>query len=228
MRQLVLQLTAPPAPTLDSFVPGRNEELIAVLREMATGTSTEHFLYLWGSEGCGKSHLIAAASAALVSTRRPVFLVTGEQDLLRLPADISGTALAVDDVHRLSDRGAAALFNRYNAQRENGGVLLATGDAPPTRLRLRADLVTRLGWGLVYQVHSLSDENKATALAEHARKRAFPLAEDVIDYVLTRQQRDLPYLMALIDALDRYSLETKRAVTVPLVRELLAQTGDSH
>jgi DnaA family protein len=43
----------------------------------------------------------------------------------------------------------------------------------------------------------------------------------VCDFLLTRAQRDLPTLLATVDALDRYSLETKRPVTVPLVRELL-------
>jgi DnaA-homolog protein len=43
----------------------------------------------------------------------------------------------------------------------------------------------------------------------------------VVDYLLSRQSRDLTHLVSLLDGLDRYSLETKRPVTVPLARELL-------
>ena len=40
---------------------------------------------------------------------------------------------------------------------------------------------------------------------------------------MTRHYRDMPSLMALLDALDTYSLERKRAVTLPLLREMFAE-----
>jgi len=95
------------------------------------------------------------------------------------------------------------------------------------QLALRADLVTRLGWGLVYHVHALADEEKARALVEHAGARGFRLPPDVCEFLLTRVRRDMPALLALLEALDRYSLETRRPVTVPLVRELLAGGRDA-
>ena len=60
------------------------------------------------------------------------------------------------------------------------------------------------------------------ALKEHARARGFSLKHEVIDYLLKRQSRDLAGLIGILDALDRYSLENKRTVTIPLVRELLS------
>ncbi|MGH8622677.1 MAG: HdaA/DnaA family protein, partial [Burkholderiales bacterium] len=69
------------------------------------------------------------------------------------------------------------------------------------------------------------DENKAQALADHAASRGFRLAPEVSDFLLTRSRRDLPTLLATLDALDRYSLETRRPVTVPLARELLHAAG---
>jgi DnaA family protein len=122
---------------------------------------------------------------------------------------------------RLDDEGQVAVFDLYNALREHGGVVLASAGEPPAQLKLREDLATRLAWGLVYQVHALTDENKAQALAERAASRGFQLAPEVSDYLLTRARRDLPTLLATLDALDRYSLETRRPVTVPLARELL-------
>jgi DnaA family protein len=129
--------------------------------------------------------------------------------------------VALDDVERLDDSGQAAAFDLYNALRERGGVLLAAAAVPPAQLPLRADLATRLAWGLTYQVHALSDEAKAQALADRAASRGFRLAPEVSEFLLTRASRDLPALLATLDALDRYSLETRRPVTVPLARELL-------
>jgi DnaA family protein len=221
MRQLALELAAPPAPSLDNFIAGRNGELLAALRALAAAAPGERFIYFWGPRGCGKSHLITAAAGALHAAGRSIACIGSETRLLAADDD-SPAGLAVDDVHLLSAAGQAELFKRYNRVRERAGVLLASGDAPPAGLKLRADLVTRLGWGLVYQLYALSDGEKAAALAEHARSRGLPVPAEVIDYVLARQRRDLPHLMALLDALDRYSMENKRAITVPLVRELLA------
>lgn len=133
--------------------------------------------------------------------------------------------VAVDDVDRLDGSGQIALFNLYNAMRDRGGTLIASGNAPPAQLPLRKDLVTRLGWGLVYRVQALSDEEKAEALAERAGALGFPLPRAVGDYLLARVRRDLPSLLAMLDGLDRYSRETKRAVTVPLVREFIRAVG---
>ncbi len=220
MRQLALELASPPDPSLDNFVAGRNGELLGALRRLVQSGEGERFVYFWGPAGCGKSHLIAATSAALNAAGRPIYSIDSEA-LLVAGDRVPGAGLAIDDVHLLSEAGQAELFKRYNYVRERSGVLLASGDAPPAGLRLRADVVTRLGWGLVYQVHPLADEEKAAALYAHALSRGLPISPDVIAYVLARQRRDLPHLVAVLDALNRYSLENKRAITLPLVRELL-------
>ena len=54
MKQLVLEIARPPAPTLDNFVPGRNEELVAALYATAHGASSEQFIYMWGAPGSGQ------------------------------------------------------------------------------------------------------------------------------------------------------------------------------
>jgi DnaA family protein len=86
---------------------------------------------------------------------------------------------------------------------------------------LRDDVRTRLGAGLVFQLRLLSDEEKAEALSGHASGRGFTLPTELIQYLLHHGRRDLPSLMAVVDALDEYSLQTKRPVTLPLLREVL-------
>lgn len=215
MRQLALDLIAPPVPAFDNFVAGRNAEAIAHLRAAADG-SGERFVYVWGEAGCGRTHLLQAAAAAAPSA---AYVACAEDSVF----DGDAPLFAADDVERLGAQAQVALFHRYNALREAGGGLIASGSVPPVQLALRADLVTRLGWGLVVQVHALSDEEKAQALAQHARARGFTLPREVTAYLLTHAPRDMRALFETLDALDRYALETKRAITVPLLRDYSAK-----
>jgi DnaA family protein len=86
---------------------------------------------------------------------------------------------------------------------------------------LRDDLATRLAWGLVYQLHPLNDAEKSLALKNHAKERGIRLPNEVVDYCLRYLRRDLSTLMATLDALDEWSLTTKKPVTVPMLRQLL-------
>jgi DnaA family protein len=194
-RQLALPISPPPEPTLENFVPGANAELLARLRALAAGELAESVLYLWGEPGSGRSHLLAASA-------RPGLVVA-------------------DDVERLDDEGQIALFNAINAARDAGGTVLAAGNAPPAQLALREDLKSRLAWGLVYQVKPLTDAEKALTLHGEAARRGLRLSDEVVWYLLTHVRRDLRSLIALLDRIDRASLEQRRAVTLPLVRELI-------
>ena len=201
MKQLLLDIQPAPAPTLENFVAGRNEEALHSLYRAATGTGESRFIYLWGAAGSGKTHLLRAC--AELARQHDIRLVTA------------------DDVQRLADAAQIALFNTYNRLRESGGTLVASGEAAPMQMGLRDDLATRLSWGLVYQLHPLSDEEKAQALRNHAAARGMRLPEEVLEYCLRHLRRDLPTLMATLDALDKWSLTAKRPVTLPLLRQLL-------
>jgi DnaA family protein len=130
--------------------------------------------------------------------------------------------VAVDDAEVLDDAAQIALFELYNRMREQGGLLLVSGTQAPAHLGLRDDLRTRLGWGLVYQVHALSDEEKAEALRQHAGARGFELPHEVTQYLLRHGRRDLPSLLQVLDALDEHCLRLKRVATVPLLKEVMA------
>ena len=195
MKQLALAISPPPQPTLDNFVPGANAELLARLRELRSGSFRESVLYLWGETGSGKSHLLRACAAPN----------------------------AVDDVEALDEASQIGLFNAINEARQSGGTVLAAGNAPPAQLPLREDLKSRLAWGLVYQVKTLTDDERSAYLRAEAARRGMPLPDEVIAYLLARMRRDLRSLAAILDRLDRFSLETKRPITLPLVREALKE-----
>jgi len=129
--------------------------------------------------------------------------------------------VAVDDVEMLDEAGQISLFTLYNRQRETGGMLLVSGSAAPLHLTLRDDLRTRLGWGLVYQVQPLSDEEKTLALHQHAEARGFILPQEVTQYLLRHGRRDLPALLGVLDALDDHCLRLKRGASVPILKEVM-------
>ncbi|SDI09413.1 DnaA regulatory inactivator Hda [Nitrosomonas sp. Nm132] len=224
MKQLLLDIAPPRPPTLENFIPGRNLELLQTLRKAVTNTNQnpERFIYVWGSAGCGKSHLLQAVAETFVQQQLTAIYVSCEiNSEFAFDAD-SIDCVTIDNVERLGSVAQVRLFNFYNQVREEGNALfLVSGEVPPAQLTLRQDLVTRLGWGLAYQIHELSDEEKREAMRSHAISCGFELSHEICDYLLRHEQRDLPTLIRVVDALDRYSLAKQRQITLPLLRELL-------
>ncbi|MFZ3086544.1 MAG: DnaA regulatory inactivator Hda [Methylotenera sp.] len=201
MKQLLLDIQPLAPPTLDNFIAGRNAEALHSLQMTLSGNADVHFIYLWGEQGSGKSHLLQACINLAHEQQLPLCVV--------------------DDVNTLDDEAQIALFNDFNQLRASGGMLITSGNAAPTQMGLRDDLATRLAWGLVYQLHPLTDEEKAQALKTHAKERGIKLPDEVVDYCLRYLRRDLPTLMAVLDALDVWSLTEKKPVTVPMLKKLL-------
>lgn len=212
MRQLILDLRPDSPPDFSNYLPGQNVEALAALHAHAPGAAREPLLYLWGEAGVGKSHLLRAWAGALGAA-----LFRAGETLPEPPI----SALAVDDVEALDADNQIRLFGLINSAREQGGLLLASGTLPPAQQALRPDLATRLAQGLVFRLLPLSDADKAAALVIRAEGRGLRLPEEVTRYLLTHTRRDLPRLLATVDALDTFSLSRKRPVSVPLLKEML-------
>lgn len=229
MKQIPLDLSADQPQSFDTFVTGRNAELLERLKQVAAdgdtsthtaSASTDRFVYLWAEAGAGKSHLLQTVATAAGARARMITPASGNE-AFDYSAQVSH--YLVDDVDQLHEDAQIAAFNLFNQIREQGGWLVSTGKLPPTRLELREDLRTRLGWGLIYQVHDLSDDEKIAALLQATLTRGLEIPPAVLTYMLTHYRRDMPSLSRMLDALDRHSLATKRAITLPLLRELIQQ-----
>lgn len=213
MKQLLLLDVGAPAPTFANFVPGRNAELLSGLDAAVRGRNAERVLYAWGEAGAGKSHLLQAFAAA-TAARRSRYVPARDFDGADLPP-----ILALDDAEQLSEAHQVALFNAFNEGAF--AFLLVAARAAPRDVALRRDLATRLATGLTYRVLPLTDEEKRSALCAHATARGFALADEVSSYLLTHGRRDMPSLIGALDVLDKYSLETGRPITVPLLKAAL-------
>ncbi|HEY5763585.1 MAG TPA: DnaA/Hda family protein [Rhodocyclaceae bacterium] len=214
-RQLLLDLLPPPAPNFDNFIVGGNAEALAALREWLSLPGSPTCFLLWGEAHSGRRHLLAASGLPLVDA------AATELDVAAALAAQTAPALAVANADRLDAAGQTALFVAFNHRRQNRGKLLLSSVQPPAALAIREDLRTRLGSGLVYRLNALSDAEKSAALLARAEALGLELPAGTLDFLFSRSARDLGTLTALIDALDRYTLEHRRPVTLPLLRRLL-------
>lgn len=242
-RQIALDLGHTPKPTLDNFIATGNENLIAVLKDIQrswqqaqinqTASNTDSkMIHLWGASGSGRTHLLSALQLQASELGINAYLLNHESsmDEWRACADVliennqAPGLLCIDDIDHLSEFAQGALFRLHNLIREaSHQYLITTSLAAASHLQIREDLKTRLVWGLVFQMHALSDSEKLQALEQAAAERGLQISSEVAPWLLKHFHRDMPSLMSLLEALDQYSLETKRAITLPLLKEMLAQ-----
>jgi DnaA-homolog protein len=221
MKQLALGLAVEVTLGLETSVPGGNAELVHALQRIVHREAGTRAVFLWGAPGSGRSHWLAACAVDALNAGRDVIRFDPAADPFEGPALHPDGVILADDVHLLDDAAQVRLFVRWNEAKEHDAAIVVTGDAAPAMLSVRADLATRLGSGLVYQVQTLSDAEKATALIRHAHARGLRMGDDVATYMLMHGRRDLPSLIGALDALDRSSMEQHRPLTVPLLREVL-------
>jgi len=199
---LALEIVTPPA--LAHFVAGTNRELLEQLLGAVASPSSFRALHLWGGGGVGKSFLCEATRREFVS---------------------SGTSAGLevhDDIDRIPAEDQPSLLARFERLKEvDRGLWLSTSRAPPVQLTMLADLRSRLGWGLVFELKALRDEELQDALAQWAQRRALPLAPEVLPWLLRHSERSLPYLLRILLRLDRFGLERKRGLSLPLLKEML-------
>jgi DnaA family protein len=218
--QLTFELAPEPAPTFANFVAGPNAEVAEALVRFSAALLPETGVLLWGGPGTGKSHLLAAMSAAATGAGRPARHCAHPDAVPDAPPGPQAL-VTVDDVDQAGAAAQGRLFTLYNALAATGGQLAVASTLPPARLALREDVRTRLGWGLVYEVVPLADDAKPAALAAFARQRGFRLGDDAMAYLLAHGRRDMASLVRALIALDAHSLAHKRPITVPLIRAWL-------
>ena len=229
MQQLVLDVGLPTEPTLANFFAGPNA---AVLQHLQTwlgpadspGRVVRSPLptYLWGGGGCGKTHLLRAVQGAL--QRRGESTGWLDARSASVPEfDPGWSMLLMDDVHALDSVQQQTAFAWFiNAQTHQLPVL-AAGHLPPADLALRDDLRSRLGWGHVFALQWLDEAARRSVLRVSAQARGLVLSDEVLDYVLARFSRDLGSLIELLDLLDHYALQTRRAITIALIKTMMNQ-----
>ena len=225
--QLALAIQLNDDATLANFCWGENTLLQQQLLS-ALNSGPDRLIYLWGPPGSGKSHLLQACCQIVEAHQTTSYLplkALNEWGPDVLEGIENHTLICIDDIDVIANdaRWEEALFHFYNRIRDQEqSVLIISGQLPPANLTIRLpDLRTRLGWGLVAQLHELDDTDKINTLQLHANKRGFELTTSVAQFLLNPCARNMHDLHTLLNRLDEASLIAQRKVTIPFVKETL-------
>ncbi len=231
MKQIPLDIGLKPCPRLCTWVAGPNEQLLAHVQHVLAQNAVHAVpTYVWGPSGSGKTHLLQAVLQELQEQSLQAGWLSADTHCAGypLPFDERWSAILLDDVDMYSPEQQHTAFNWFiNAMAPQQGQprwVLAAGSMPVADLPLREDLRTRLGWGQMYAIQPLGEDEVRRALRQAAAGRGLELNDDVMRYMLTRFSRDLGSLNQLLDMLDGYALETRRALTVPLLKQMMNET----
>lgn len=214
-----------------------NIQLVSVLKSIASegGADAEstdkdnHFVYLYGEQGTGRTHLLQAFTQTYSEHFANGLIAYLPLDNPQIVPEMleglsSFDAVCLDGLeHILGDKAwEEAIFNLYNQLKEQGKTLIISGRAAPIQLTVAIeDLKSRLSAMLIHSIQPLSDEGKRLLLKRKAKERGLELSDDVASFLLSRQQRDLPSLLKILEQLDHASLQAKRRLTIPFVKEVL-------
>jgi DnaA family protein len=212
--------------TFDSFVAGNNTVAAGLAQQLAVGEG-EQQMYFWGDAGLGKSHLLQASCNLAAKNGQTVCYLTQAEIKNQSPEMFDGIEqvglICLDDIDSwLSDAvWEVALFDMINRARENKTRLMMTSTQPPDEAFVKLpDLRSRLSWGPVFQLQSLTDKEKYYALRNRAQQSGLDLPENVADYLMQRYPRDMFGLFERLAVLDKASMAMKRRLTIPLIKSV--------
>jgi DnaA family protein len=230
--QLPLALRWPRRQRFEHFHAGSNAAALAAVQALALQPQAA-WIYLHGASGSGRSHLLlAACQAANAAGRRVQYLPLATLgDVAAALRGVAGSELlALDDLGAIAGNHEAehALFDLYNRSRAEGSAMLFAADATPTQLGIELpDLRSRLGACTQFALKPLDDHERRAVLKAQAAARGIELDDSVLDWLFTRYARDLGALLDLLDKLDQASLAAQRRITVPFLRGVLRDVGDT-
>lgn len=218
MNQLIFDFAERGYSGFDKFLGTENAELVYVLQH-----KHDPFIYVWGEEGAGKSHLLRAwVAQALDAGKKAVYIDAAATPLTE--AAFEAEYLAIDQIEKLGNEEQTLLFAVFNRFRNSGkGFLLLSSEHTPQQLVIREDLRTRMAYCLVYEVKPLTDQEKIDALVSMAAARQVTIDPEIFEYLLNHWRRDMDSLMQMLDTLDNYAVTMGKRITLPLLRQLLKQ-----
>lgn len=216
----------------DNFLLGQNAAVLAqlkelfALKEVTLKETSFSFIYLWGWEDSGKTHLLKATCyQAEILAKTHCYLNLADETDASVLTRINSDVVCIDNLHAIAGQPCweEGLFHLFNRIREQQGLLVFAALSGPNHLGIvLPDLVSRLSWGLTYHLQVLQDDEKLLAFKLRARQRGMDVPDEVARYLLHRSPRKLSGLFALLDVLDDASLKEQRKLTIPFVRQALS------
>ena len=224
MRQMPLRVRVRDASRFSTFVAGRNEQAVERLADPARDGRC---IWLWGRSGTGKTHLLQAACAEAGDRGDTAAYVdlAAEPTIEQLEGLETLMIVCLDGVDRVAASADwnAAIFRTHTLMQDaRSRLIVATLAAPATLTFALSDLRSRLLAAEIFQLRELDDAGLLIALQLRAGQRGLELSDEGAEFLLRRLPRDMHTLCATLDQLDDASLAAQRKLTLPFLREALA------
>ncbi len=222
--QLLLFRSRTDASFANFFVSAANAPLLHALREwLRHGAGA---FYFYGAPDSGRSHLLHAVCRDAGFLYLPLAELRDQNPARVLEALESAQGVCLDDIHTVIDDviWCEQLFHLFNRCMQTGTKWLVSADRASAQLAsVLPDLQSRLRMSGDFRLHGLNDGERTQALRLRAQERGISLSEDVITYILSRQSRAFPALLALLEQIDKQSLVEQKRITIPFVRRVVEE-----
>lgn len=230
--QLSLPVSLPDDETFDSFLITDNEFAVAYLQKFSDRNidNNKPICYLFGALGSGKSHLLfSCCHKAKLNGLQTVYL--NMLELYDMPSEMINNVIdydliCIDNLHGIAgnkawERTIFDLINQALERKHQPKIIISAQSSPLIVGFDLPDLVSRLTWGAVFQLASRSDDSLRLIIQFRLEHRGLEASEDCIKFLLTRVDRELSNLMLIVNELDKKSLQAKRKLTIPFIKQAL-------
>ncbi len=224
-QQLTLEL-----PHLPSF--GKEDFLIAkcnieAVKIIDSWPNWDFFaVCIYGSEGCGKTHLANVFSSRVSTLTNHPYKIpfikacnVKMENIYNLFAQ--NHCLVVEDLNKNINQ--EAMFHLYNLYRNEGGNILFTSQQAPARLNFELkDLQSRLNIVPSIEIKAPDDDLLSSLIVKLFADRQILVSPEIITYMLNNMQRSFSFARKAVAEIDNISLARKRAISIPIVKEALS------
>lgn len=227
--------------TFENFVVGKSNEFphAAAISVAESPGSFYNPLFIYGSSGLGKTHLMHAIGNYLLDKNpkiRPMY-VSSEQFTNELVEALRRDTtpefrdkyrnvdiLLVDDIQFLIGKEGIQeeFFHTFNVLYQNQKQIVVTSDKPPKDLKgLENRIITRLGGGLIADIMSPDIETRTAILRNKNEQEGFEISDAVIDYIAENIDSNIRELEGALLRIVAYSNLTSREVDLEMAQNVL-------
>ena len=220
MNQLGLPISLNSSMLLENFV--ANEELLRLINQLFLNQKSSE-LYIYGASGSGKTHVLQGAVLKSLADDKNALYIDCSDSLPEHLVDFIDqiSLISFDNVHLISMENEEIFFDLFNRARQSEVNILVSGDSLPVELRVMKDIKTRLSLTAVFKLEELNDELTVMVIDSQMIERNLKIDSKVYKYLFKNVSRDLKKLLSTLDDLDQASLQSKKPISIPFVREFL-------